>query len=139
MPDRLIAFQVARVTQRNATTAIMCVGDTVLKESFNGMIRCCLTIDAPSLLPVYVKLGLLPSSSLPNSLLARLNCPLRVEDIRAAEADRVDVYKCFRPGDVVKAQVVSSATEPCVSRDQSVFCIDFTGRPSVLFPHHGQE
>ena len=73
-----------------------------------------------------------------NSLFARLNCARRVEDIRAAEADRVDVYKCFRPGDVVKAQVVSSATEP-LSRDQPVFCIDFTGRPSVLLPHHGQE
>eukprot|EP00658_Telonema_sp_P-2_P031176 TRINITY_DN23390_c0_g1_i1.p1 TRINITY_DN23390_c0_g1~~TRINITY_DN23390_c0_g1_i1.p1 ORF type:complete len:241 (-),score=62.56 TRINITY_DN23390_c0_g1_i1:376-1098(-) len=65
----LVLCKIVRVTQRHAQAAIMCVGETVLKESFNGMIR--------------------------------------VEDIRLAEVDRLDVYNCFRPGDVVRAQVIS--------------------------------
>lgn len=32
---------------------------------------------------------------------------LKKEDIKATEKDRVDPYKCFRPGDVILARVVS--------------------------------
>lgn len=32
---------------------------------------------------------------------------LRKEDIRAADKDRIDVYKSFRPGDVILARIVS--------------------------------
>lgn len=32
---------------------------------------------------------------------------VRKEDIRATEKDRVEMYKCFRPGDVVLAKVMS--------------------------------
>lgn len=31
----------------------------------------------------------------------------RKEDVRATEKDRVEMYKCFRPGDIVVAKVVS--------------------------------
>lgn len=31
---------------------------------------------------------------------------LRREDVRAADKDRVEMYKCFRPGDVILARVV---------------------------------
>lgn len=31
---------------------------------------------------------------------------LRKEDVRAAEKDRVEIYKCFRPGDIILARVV---------------------------------
>lgn len=33
---------------------------------------------------------------------------LRKEDVRSTEKDRVDMYKSFRPGDVILARVVSS-------------------------------
>ena len=32
---------------------------------------------------------------------------LRKEDVRATEKDKVEMYKCFRPGDVVLARVLS--------------------------------
>ena len=31
----------------------------------------------------------------------------RVQDIRATEKDKVQVYRSFRPGDIVRAQVIS--------------------------------
>ena len=32
---------------------------------------------------------------------------LRKEDVRATEKDRVEIYKCFRPNDIILARVVS--------------------------------
>lgn len=32
---------------------------------------------------------------------------LKKEDIRATDRDRIDPYKCYRPGDVILARVVS--------------------------------
>ncbi|KAK7475364.1 hypothetical protein BaRGS_00033382 [Batillaria attramentaria] len=32
---------------------------------------------------------------------------IRKEDVRATEKDRVEMYKCFRPGDIVVARVLS--------------------------------
>lgn len=32
---------------------------------------------------------------------------LRKEDVRAADKDRTEMYKCFRPGDIILARVVS--------------------------------
>lgn len=32
---------------------------------------------------------------------------LRKEDVRATEKDRVDIYHCYRPGDIILARVVS--------------------------------
>jgi exosome complex component CSL4 len=34
---------------------------------------------------------------------------IRVQDVRATEKDRVKIYESFRPGDVVRAEVVSSS------------------------------
>jgi exosome complex RNA-binding protein Csl4 len=31
---------------------------------------------------------------------------LRKEDVRATEKDRVEMYKCFRPNDIILARVV---------------------------------
>lgn len=33
---------------------------------------------------------------------------IRVQDVRATEKDRVKIYESFRPGDIVRAQVVSA-------------------------------
>lgn len=40
---------------------------------------------------------------------------LRKEDVRSTEKDRVDMYKSFRPGDVILARVVSSLSLPSFS------------------------
>ena len=32
---------------------------------------------------------------------------IRREDVRAKEIDKVEIYKCFRPGDIVRAKVIS--------------------------------
>ena len=34
-------------------------------------------------------------------------CQLRKEDVRAHDKDRVEMYKCFRPSDIVLAKVLS--------------------------------
>ena len=33
--------------------------------------------------------------------------PGRLQDVRATEVDKLDIYDCFRPGDVIKAEVLS--------------------------------
>mmetsp|Transcript_19270 Transcript_19270/g.28704 ORF Transcript_19270/g.28704 Transcript_19270/m.28704 type:complete len:197 (+) Transcript_19270:58-648(+) len=35
---------------------------------------------------------------------------IRVQDVRATEIDKVEIYKSFRPGDIVRAQVISLGT-----------------------------
>ena len=36
-----------------------------------------------------------------------INCDLfRLQDVRETEIDKVEMYKCFRPGDIVRAGVV---------------------------------
>jgi len=32
---------------------------------------------------------------------------IRAQEVRATETDKVEIYKCFRPGDIVKAEVIS--------------------------------
>jgi len=32
---------------------------------------------------------------------------IRSQDVRATEQDKIEIYKCFRPGDIVKAEVIS--------------------------------
>lgn len=36
---------------------------------------------------------------------------LRKEDVRATEKDRVELYQCFRPNDIILARVVSFSKE----------------------------
>ena len=31
----------------------------------------------------------------------------RKDDVRATEKDKVEMYKCFRPGDIIMARVIS--------------------------------
>uniref|UniRef100_A0A1A9WDC8 Exosome complex component CSL4 C-terminal domain-containing protein n=1 Tax=Glossina brevipalpis TaxID=37001 RepID=A0A1A9WDC8_9MUSC len=38
---------------------------------------------------------------------------LRKEDIRATEKDRVEIYKCYRPGDIILAKVLPQVELPC--------------------------
>jgi exosome complex component CSL4 len=69
--NSIVLCKVTRITPRQATVAILVVGETVLDREWQGLIR--------------------------------------VQDVRATEKDRVKIFESFRPGDVVRAIVVSSA------------------------------
>lgn len=72
---------------------------------------------------------------------------IRSQDVRATEKDKVKIYESFRPGDTVRAQVVSSFSpltrSPHCScgwdADGSSFRLDFARRPGELLPLHGVE
>ncbi|KAI1821994.1 hypothetical protein F4861DRAFT_541420 [Xylaria intraflava] len=65
----VVLCRVTRITPREATVAILVVGDAVLSAQWQGLVR--------------------------------------VQDVRATEKDRVKLYESFRPGDIVRAQVIS--------------------------------
>jgi exosome complex component CSL4 len=44
---------------------------------------------------------------------------IRVQDVRATEKDRVKVYESFRPGDIVRASVVSGCFPPWAPQESS--------------------
>lgn len=67
-----VLCRVTRITPRQASVAILVVGETVLDGEWQGLIR--------------------------------------VQDVRATEKDRVKIFESFRPGDIVRAVVVSA---PC--------------------------
>lgn len=67
--DSIVLCRVTRITPRQATVAILVVGETVLDGEWQGLIR--------------------------------------VQDVRATEKDRVKIFESFRPGDIVRAQVIS--------------------------------
>ena len=62
-------LQVTKVNVRFASVEILCVGSTLLKEAYTGMIR--------------------------------------QRDVRAFDVDAVEIYKSFRPADIVRAVVLS--------------------------------
>lgn len=64
-----VLCRVTRITPRQASVAILVVGDTVLDGEWQGLIR--------------------------------------VQDVRATEKDKVKIFESFRPGDIVRAVVVS--------------------------------
>lgn len=68
--NSIVLCKVTRITPRQATVAILVVGETVLNGEWQGLIR--------------------------------------VQDVRATEKDRVKIFESFRPGDIVRAIVVSS-------------------------------
>lgn len=63
-----VLCRVTRIQPRQATVAILVVGETVLEAEWQGVIRS--------------------------------------QDVRATEKDKVKIYESFRPGDIVRAQVV---------------------------------
>jgi translation initiation factor IF-1 len=72
---------------------------------------------------------------------------IRSQDVRQTEKDRVKIWASFRPGDVVRAEVVSVFFSRCMSVVLSLRCMepdlfvwpDFTGRRKKLFPRDGEE
>lgn len=78
-----------RVAPHQAVIAIMVVGDSPCKEDFMGAIR----------------LVFITSSKCP--LLLMMMMMDRTQDVRAVEKDKVKIYNSFRPGDIVRAEVIS--------------------------------
>ncbi|KAI9051350.1 hypothetical protein LZ554_004397 [Drepanopeziza brunnea f. sp. 'monogermtubi'] len=64
-----VLCRVTRIAPRQATVAILVVGETVLDGEWQGIIR--------------------------------------VQDVRATEKDKVKIFESFRPGDIVRANVIS--------------------------------
>ncbi|CZR57267.1 probable CSL4-core component of the 3`-5` exosome [Phialocephala subalpina] len=64
-----VLCRVTRISPRQATVAILVVGETVLDGEWQGLIR--------------------------------------VQDVRATEKDKVKIFESFRPGDIVRAIVIS--------------------------------
>jgi len=64
-----VTAKVTKVNERVASVEILCVGNSLLKETFPGTIR--------------------------------------KRDVRKFEVDSVEMYKSFRPGDIVRADVIS--------------------------------
>ncbi|TVY78226.1 Exosome complex component CSL4, partial [Lachnellula suecica] len=64
-----VLCRVTRITPRQASVAILVVGETVLDGEWQGLIR--------------------------------------VQDVRATEKDKVKIFESFRPGDTVRAVVIS--------------------------------
>ncbi|MBE3048166.1 hypothetical protein IMZ48_37805 [Candidatus Bathyarchaeota archaeon] len=67
---------------------------------------------------------------------------IRSQDVRATEKDKVKIYESFRPGDTVRAQVVSCPLPffpgYIWSRTNGMFpWLDISGRPGKLLPLHG--
>lgn len=60
---------------------------------------------------------------------------IRVQDVRATEKDKVKIYESFRPGDIVRAEVVSlgpEALKPRVCADRNHRFLSET-RPTITF------
>ncbi len=75
---------------------------------------------------------------------------IRTQDVRATEKDKVKIYESFRPGDIVRAEVVGVAcARTLVERSRLTgHSIDLSRRPGELLPidsaqraggHHGDE
>uniref|UniRef100_A0A8C9V178 Exosome complex component CSL4 n=1 Tax=Scleropages formosus TaxID=113540 RepID=A0A8C9V178_SCLFO len=63
------------------------------------------TCKVTSINPRFAKVHILYVGSTP--LKERFRGTIRKEDVRATEKDKVEIYKSFRPGDIVLAKVVS--------------------------------
>lgn len=122
-PGAVVTARVSQVTPTGAHCRILCVGPRALDVEFKGLIRwgafggggwgersCRLLRRAAGLWGGVVRRSLRPAgpglrpkrgAAAPSPRTARL------QDVRATEVDRVVMYDCFRPGDVVRAEVVS--------------------------------
>jgi exosome complex component CSL4 len=94
-----VLCRVTRIQSRQASVAILVVGETVLDGEWQGLIR--------------------------------------VQDVRATEKDKVKILESFRPGDIVRAVVVSLLAR-CSSYLLSSFR-DFVGRPIELLPIYREQ
>eukprot|EP00475_Leptophrys_vorax_P029459 TRINITY_DN4327_c0_g1_i1.p1 TRINITY_DN4327_c0_g1~~TRINITY_DN4327_c0_g1_i1.p1 ORF type:complete len:196 (+),score=34.49 TRINITY_DN4327_c0_g1_i1:28-588(+) len=88
-----LSDQVIEVVRMRPATVIPKVGDLVTAR----------------VLQVQVSFAVVEILAVGSSVLRNMSFPgrLRAEDVRAFEKDSVEMYKCFRPGDVIRAKITS--------------------------------
>eukprot|EP00042_Codosiga_hollandica_P028255 m.147102 g.147102 ORF g.147102 m.147102 type:complete len:215 (-) comp52724_c0_seq4:54-698(-) len=89
--EKLVTVRVTAVNPRFAKADIICVEDRPVDQIFHGQIR------FPPFVPL-VNQGL---------DLSTLQFCHSIQDVRSSEQDRIEMYQCFRPGDIVIARVIS--------------------------------
>ncbi|XP_064418218.1 exosome complex component CSL4 [Latimeria chalumnae] len=98
-----LAGYVVRKSENGTLPVISVVreSDSQLLPDVGAVVTC----KVISINPRFAKVHILYVGSTP--LKAKFKGTIRREDIRATEKDKVEVYKCFRPGDIVLAKVIS--------------------------------
>lgn len=81
--------------------SVVTEADAQLLPGVGAIVTCKVT----SINPRFAKVRILYIGSAP--LKNAFRGTIRKEDVRATEKDKVEVYKCFRPGDIVQARVIS--------------------------------
>ncbi|KAF4621873.1 hypothetical protein G7Y89_g14470 [Cudoniella acicularis] len=98
-----VLCRVTRITPRQASVAILVVGETVLDGEWQGLIR--------------------------------------VQDVRATEKDKVKIFESFRPGDIVRAIVISLGDQSnyyLSTASNSLGVIMATSEAgNTMYPHSG--
>ncbi|KAH9784159.1 S1 motif domain-containing protein [Citrus sinensis] len=109
-PGSVVIARVTKVMTRMASADIMCVGAKSVREKFSGIIsiesgaRCmvnCYRLSFWATVP-YCHMNFSCFALRRSKLLFN-----RQQDVRATEIDKVDMHLSFRPGDIVRASVVS--------------------------------
>ncbi|TYH92712.1 hypothetical protein ES332_A13G201700v1 [Gossypium tomentosum] len=84
-PGSVVIARVTKVMARTASADIMCVGPKSVREKFTGIIR---------------------QQDVRATEIDKVDMHLQ-QDVRATEIDKVDMHLSFRPGDIVRAVVLS--------------------------------
>ncbi|KAI9803193.1 MAG: hypothetical protein M1825_001984 [Sarcosagium campestre] len=93
--DAIVLCRVTRIQSRQANVSILVVGDAVCRGEWAGVVR-------------YVELWGKENVEMTWAKeFTLISMAYSVQDIRATEKDKVKVGESFRPGDIVRAQVIS--------------------------------
>ena len=96
-PGSLVLARVTKVMARMASVDILCVGSKAVREKFAGVIRSFMEL---LLLFFFLLVCII-------SLTCGCASLRRQQDVRETEIDKVEIHQSFRPGDIVRAMVVS--------------------------------
>ena len=98
--NAVVLARVTRITTLQATVSILVVGDSCCGEGdeFQGVIRYVGGVGAGG-----------EGEAVGRGCARAWLIENRVQDVRATEKDKVKMFESFRPGDIVRAQVVSSS------------------------------
>ena len=99
-PDDSTALPILRVLNTNKASSSLSGGQDVVLEVGHIVLTRVLRITSKQAHVEVVAMG---------SVTLRQTCQgiIKKEDVREHEIDRVEIHKCFRPGDIVRARVVS--------------------------------
>lgn len=96
--------EVVPATGKKATLQVVSQRSQVLTPSPGDVVTCKVTRINPRLASAdIICVGTQP-------LEERFTGIIRLQDVRATEIDKIDIASCFRPGDIVRAHIVSLGT-----------------------------